>query len=36
MSAVDQYIKAHIMEKIQQTNNPDLLDLIYKLLLSEG
>ena len=36
MSSVDQIIKNLIIEQVQKTNDKDLLDLIYKLLISEG
>lgn len=35
MSAVDLLLKKLIIEKIQEINDPDLLDFIHKLLLSE-
>ena len=35
MSAID-YIKPLIIEQLKKTNDTDLLDLIYKLLLSES
>lgn len=36
MSAIDYCIKNLIIEQLQKTNDTDLLDLIYKLLLAEG
>lgn len=36
MSAVDYCIKPLIIEQLKKTDNIDLLDLIYKLLLSES
>ena len=35
MSAVDLLLKKLIIEKIQEINDPGLLDFVYKLLLSE-
>lgn len=35
MALVDQLIKHLIIEKIQNCNDADLLDLIYKLLITE-
>ena len=35
MSAIDHCIKTLIIEQLQKTDNTDLLDLIYKLLLTE-
>ncbi len=35
MSAIDHCIKTLIIEQLQKTDNTDLLDLIYKLLLAE-
>lgn len=35
MSLVDQLIKHLIIEQIQNCNDADLLDLIYKLLIAE-
>lgn len=35
MSAVDQ-LKRYIIEQVNDTDDIDLLDLIYKLLLSES
>lgn len=36
MSLIDQIIKKLIIEKIEGCDDADLLDLIYKLLLSES
>lgn len=36
MSAVDYCIKTLIIEQLKKTDNIDLLDLIYKLLLAES
>lgn len=36
MSLIDQIIKKLIIEKIENCEDADLLDLIYKLLISEG
>ena len=36
MSAIDQCIKNLIIEQLHKIDNPDLLDLIYKLLLTES
>lgn len=36
MSTVDLLIKKLIVERIQETTDPDLLDFIYKLLVSQG
>lgn len=36
MSVVDTLLRSLIIEKIQSCTDADLLDLIYKLLLSES
>lgn len=36
MSAVDQIIKRLIIERLEQTDDIDLLDFILKLLISES
>lgn len=36
MSAVDLLLKKLIIERIQETTDPDLLDFIHKLLISES
>ena len=36
MSTVDLILKKLIIERIQETTDPDLLDFIYKLLISES
>lgn len=36
MSAVDQVIKRLIIERLEQTDDIDLLDFILKLLISES
>lgn len=35
MSAIDHCIKTLIIEQLKKTDDTDLLDLIYKLLISE-
>lgn len=36
MSVIDQCIKSLIIELLEKTDDPDLLDLIYKILLQES
>lgn len=36
MSSVDQIIKQLIIEQVINTDDTDLLDLVYKLLTAEG
>lgn len=36
MSAIDKYLKSLIIEQIEKTKDTDLLDLILKLLITEG
>ena len=36
MSTVDQIIKSLIIEQLEKTKDTDLLDLIYKLLVTES
>lgn len=36
MSAIDYCIKTLIIEQLKKTDDTDLLDLVYKLLLSES
>lgn len=36
MSAIDECIKTLIIEQLEKTKDADLLDLILKLLITEG